>query len=175
MGILQIRCRYLDAITTVFIFVTLGRQQPVPPVDNCDSTQVSRGRGISYNFALRISKITQPSSRVELCNDLIDLPFLRTYAKTTTLSFRCRLHGSDANTLNRQRALSGEPSNDDGVTGVPEVQNLERDRRLSSLSGEEVGFGREGQGAELEFISILDSLYLLDDLVLTSLACNPGS
>jgi hypothetical protein len=101
--------------------------------------QVSSGRGVSYNLALRVSKITQPSSRVELCKDSADLPLLGTNAKATTLSFDCGLYASDTDALDRQ-SLIGEPADDDGVASVPEVQDLERNGGLGSLSGEEFCF-----------------------------------
>jgi hypothetical protein len=114
-----------------------------------ESTLTSRGSSICYDCALWISEITQPSSRVELRENSADLPLLRTNAETTALTLNCRYNGSDADTLNGKRALSGEPADDDGVASVPEVENLERDGRLGSLAGEEVCFGCEGQRAKL--------------------------
>lgn len=75
--------------------------------NNNNSNQSSRSSSFSYNCTPWVSEITQPGSRIELYNNLADLPLLSTNAKATTLSFGCRFYGGDANTLDRQRALSG--------------------------------------------------------------------
>ena len=46
-------------------------------------------------------------------------------------------------------ALGREPADDDGVTGVPEVEDLEWDRGLSALAGLELIAGSERGRAEL--------------------------
>ena len=115
----------------------------------------SGGRSTSYPCAFWVPKIAQPSSRIDLRQNSVDLPLLRTYANATTLAGNRGLHSSYTDTLDGKRALSRNPADDDGIASVPEIQDLERNIGLGSLGGEKFCFGCECQDTELRLLSVL--------------------
>ena len=52
----------------------------------------------------------------------------------------------------------GDPSDDDGVAGVPCLKNGEWDIWLGALAGKEGSLGGEGQRTELEAVSFEDDI-----------------
>lgn len=98
---------------------------------------------------LRISQIPQPSPRVKLCNNILNLPFLGPGTKTTTLTFDSRYYRSHTNALNRKWRLSRQPTDNYCIASIPQVQDFKGDIGLSALSSEKLCFGGKGQFSEL--------------------------
>ena len=87
---------------------------------------------------LEQTEVDEPCTAVELGVDGLDVPFAIDV---------CGLQYVDTSDL--LWGLSGAPADDDGVAGVPEVEDLEWDRRLRGLASLEFLTAGECWGAEL--------------------------
>lgn len=106
------------------------RANVVPHLSGCGS------------IALWVAEISEPGTAVELAIGGLDLVWLEAIAGW--------LNDQSIETLNLLGTWVGDPSDDDSVTGVPCLEDGERDIWLGTLASEESSFGGEGQATELE-------------------------
>ena len=101
-----------------------------------------RGRVGSRVGTLGVAEVGKPGAAVELGVDGLDLV-------GTEGGVGGRLDEDGIKTLHLLRRLFRDPSDDDGITGVPHVEDLEWNRGLRSLGLDESVLGRKGEAAEL--------------------------
>jgi len=143
------RCSGIFARGEPFSFINAVRSSMVVVVDSHLGTSIwfSRARSHVATFRLRrralwATEVGQPGTAVELAVGGLDL------VQARRAGVGRWLNNESVEALDLLGSLEGNPSEDDGVARVPQVQHLERNRGLRTLAGDEGGLGGEGQGSE---------------------------